>query len=43
LSEKLVSGVSVVLADGQVTVSVDNEDQWNLWGLYRSLIANMVV
>jgi len=21
---------------------VENEDQWNLWGLYRSLIANMV-
>lgn len=42
LTEKLVSGVSVALTDGQISVSVDNEDQWNLWGLYRSLIANMV-
>jgi large subunit ribosomal protein L6 len=42
LTEKLVSGVSVVLADGHVTVSVENEDQWNLWGLYRSLVANMI-
>lgn len=42
LTEKLVPGVSVVLTDGHISVSVENEDQWNLWGLYRSLIANMV-
>lgn len=43
LSEKLLDGVLVVLADGQVTVTVDSEEKWNLWGLYRTLIANMVI
>ncbi len=43
LSETLVDGVLVTIADGAVTVAVDWEDKWNLWGLYRSLIANMVV
>lgn len=42
LSEKLLPGVIVTLAEGQLTVAVDNEEKWNLWGLYRTLIANMV-
>jgi large subunit ribosomal protein L6 len=42
LSEKLVDGVLVSVADGNITVTVDAEERWNLWGLYRSLIANMV-
>lgn len=43
LSERLLDGVIVTLADGQVTVTVDSEEKWNLWGLYRTLIDNMVV
>jgi large subunit ribosomal protein L6 len=43
LSEKLLDGVSVAIADGVITVSVDSEEKRKFWGLYRSLIANMVV
>lgn len=42
LSEKLVDGVSVSVSDGMASVVVDSEEKWNLWGLYRSLVANMV-
>ncbi len=43
LSETLLDGVSVAVADATIAVSVDSEEKRNLWGLYRSLIANMVV
>ena len=43
LSEKILEGVQVTLVDGIVAVTVDTEEKWNLWGLTRTLISNMVV
>lgn len=42
LSYTLLPGVMAVVADGEVTVSIDSDDKKNLWGLSRTLIANMV-
>jgi large subunit ribosomal protein L6 len=45
LRQKLVPGVKVGVADGQVTVTRDSDSKQNraLHGLYRALIQNMVV
>lgn len=42
LSYTLLPGVSAVVADNEITVSIDNDEKKNLWGLSRTLIANMV-
>ncbi|MBP6910084.1 50S ribosomal protein L6 [Patescibacteria group bacterium] len=42
LSYTLLQGVSAVIADGEITVSIDHDDKKNLWGLSRTLIANMI-
>lgn len=43
LSEKILDGVHVAFADSVITVTVDNEEKWNLWGLTRTLISNMII
>jgi large subunit ribosomal protein L6 len=43
LSYTLLSGVTASVVDNTVVTSVDSEDIWNLWGLTRTLIQNMVV
>ncbi|MBU4332701.1 50S ribosomal protein L6 [Patescibacteria group bacterium] len=45
LEQKIVRGVSIVLEDKVIKVRVEkptDKKQRSLWGLYRSLIANMV-
>ena len=42
LSYTLLSGVTAVLNEGEVVVSIDSDEKKNLWGLSRTLIANMV-
>lgn len=42
LSLDLLPACAVHLADGVLTVSLVDENQKNMWGLSRSLIANMV-
>lgn len=42
LSLDLLPACAVHLTDGVLTVSVVNEDQKNMWGLSRTLLANMV-
>ena len=42
LSYTLLDGVNVAIADNELTVSVDDLEKWNLRGLTRTLIANMV-
>jgi len=45
LSEKIVPNVKIVEEDKKIIVSVEkpeNKQQASLWGLYRSLVANMV-
>lgn len=42
LSYTLLQGVMAELKDGEVVVSIDHDDKKNLWGLSRTLIANMV-
>jgi len=42
LSYTLLTGVSATIADGEVVVTIDNDDKKNLRGLSRTLIANMV-
>ncbi len=45
LTQKLVPGIRVKVEDGQVLVSMDedNADIGHFYGLYRSLINNMVI
>ncbi len=42
LSHTFVEGVSIRVEDNHAITSVENEDQWNLWGLSRTLLANMI-
>ena len=42
LSYQILQGVSVTVEETTVTVTVDSENIWNLWGLTRTLIQNMV-
>jgi large subunit ribosomal protein L6 len=45
LKEKTVSSVIIVIAEGEIKVSVKNPEEKNdraLWGLYASLIKNMI-
>lgn len=45
LSEKIIKHVNIVLDGSNIVISVDKPDdkkQRSFWGLYRSLIANMV-
>lgn len=43
LSHTFAPGVHIVVEDNHAITSVENEDQRNLWGLSRTLLANMVV
>lgn len=42
LSYTLLNGVNAEVAEGTVVVTIDSDDKKNLWGLSRTLIANMV-
>lgn len=42
LSHTFVKGVSIKVEWTQAITSVENEDQRNLWGLSRTLLANMI-
>ena len=42
LSYTLLEGVSAVIEEGHVVVSISDDSKKNLWGLSRTLIANMV-
>lgn len=42
LSHTFVKGVSIKIEWTQAITSVENEDQRNLWGLSRTLLANMI-
>ena len=42
LSYTLLDGVIVVIENDAIIVSVDSDEKRNLWGLSRTLIANMV-
>ncbi len=42
LSYTLLAGVTAEIKDGEVVVTIDNDDKKNLWGLSRTLIANMI-
>lgn len=42
LSYTLLDGVIATVENGEVTVTVDSDEKRNLWGLSRTLIANMV-
>jgi large subunit ribosomal protein L6 len=42
LSYTLLEGVSAIVEENTVTVSVDSDEKKNLWGLSRTLIQNMV-
>lgn len=42
LSYTLLEGVSAVIEEGHVVVSIVDDSKKNLWGLSRTLIANMV-
>lgn len=42
LSYTLLEGVNAEVANNEVVVSIDSDDKKNLWGLSRTLIANMV-
>ncbi len=42
LSHTFVQGVTIKIEDNHAITSVENEDQRNLWGLSRTLLANMI-
>lgn len=42
LSYTLLSGVTASVEENTVVVAVDSDEIWNLWGLTRTLIQNMV-
>jgi large subunit ribosomal protein L6 len=42
LSHTFVQGVIIKVEGTQAITSVENEDQRNLWGLSRTLLANMI-
>lgn len=42
LTYTLLAGVNLAIADGELTVSVDDLEKWNLRGLTRTLVSNMV-
>ncbi len=42
LSHTFAQGVHIKVEENQAITFVDNEDQWNLRGLSRTLLANMV-
>ena len=42
LSYTLLDGVNAEITNGEVVVTIDSDDKKNLWGLSRTLIANMV-
>lgn len=46
LRQELLKGINLTVADNQVTVSINNAEdrkERSLWGLYRTLVSNMVV
>lgn len=43
LSYTLLAGVSAIVENDTIVVSIDNDDKKNLWGLSRTLIQNMVI
>lgn len=43
LTHTFVKGVTIKVEGTQAITSVENEDQRNLWGLSRTLLANMIV
>ncbi len=42
LSHTFVKGVTIKVEETHAITSVENEDQRNLWGLSRTLLANMI-
>lgn len=42
LSYTLLAGVNAEVAENEIVVSIDDDSKKNLWGLSRTLIANMV-
>jgi len=42
LSHTLAKGVSIKVENNEIITAVENEDQWNLRGLSRTLLANMI-
>lgn len=42
LSYTLLDGVFAVIEEGHVIVTIEDDSKKNLWGLSRTLIANMV-
>ena len=43
LSHTFAQGVHIVVEDNHAITSVENKDQRNLWGLSRTLLANMII
>jgi len=45
LRQEILKGVNIAVADSEVTVTVDKPEdrkERSLWGLYRTLVANMI-
>lgn len=42
LSRQIPGQVKVDVADGKITLSIDSADRRNLYGMYRTVVANMV-
>ena len=42
LSHTFVPGVTIKVEGTHAITSVETEEQWNLWGLSRTLLANMI-
>ncbi len=42
LSHTFAKGVSIRVENNEAITAVENEDQWNLRGLSRTLLANMI-
>jgi large subunit ribosomal protein L6 len=42
LKQTVVEGVTVAIEATEATVAVPSVDMWKYWGLYRTLLANMI-
>jgi len=43
LTHTFVPGVTIKVEENKAITSVENEDQWNLRGLSRTLLSNMII
>ena len=42
LSYTLLDGVTAIVEDKTIEISIDNDEKKNLWGLTRTLVSNMI-